>query len=180
MPKRGSAGAPSRQSRGARRLGGVQAVTSGPIARQREEQKNRALAATLPGFFVAVCVFHPEIIPADIMFDIAEAESKTPFPLMAEALIIHLIYEVVREAGLRMPVAIGHAVSIVGALVIGDTAVTAGLIGAPMLIVVALTAVCSSVGVRLHETVSLIRFALIPARSRFTAYRWSVFFANDF
>ena len=119
------------------------------------------IAATLPGFFVAVCVFHPEIIPADIMFDIAEAESKTPFPLMAEALIIHLIYEVVREAGLRMPVAIGHAVSIVGALVIGDTAVTAGLIGAPMLIVVALTAVCSSVGVRLHETVSLIRFALI-------------------
>ena len=118
-------------------------------------------AAALPGFFVAVCVFHPEIIPADIMFDIARAESKTPFPLMAEALIIHLIYEVVREAGLRMPVAIGHAVSIVGALVIGDTAVTAGLIGAPMLIVVALTAVCSSVAVRLHETVSLIRFALI-------------------
>ena len=119
------------------------------------------VAAALPGFFVAVCVFHPEIIPADIMFDIAKAESKTPFPLMAEALIIHLIYEVVREAGLRMPVAIGHAVSIVGALVIGDTAVTAGLIGAPMLIVVALTAVCSSVAVRLHETVSLIRFALI-------------------
>ena len=119
------------------------------------------VAAALPGFFVAVCVFHPEIIPADIMFDIAKAESKTPFPLMAEALIIHLIYEVVREAGLRMPVAVGHAVSIVGALVIGDTAVTAGLIGAPMLIVVALTAVCSSVAVRLHETVSLIRFALI-------------------
>ena len=119
------------------------------------------IAATLPGFFVAVCVFHPEIIPADIMFDIAEAESKTPFPLMAEALIIHLIYEAVREAGLRMPVAVGHAVSIVGALVIGDTAVTAGLIGAPMLIVVALTAVCSSVAVRLHETVSLLRFAFI-------------------
>ena len=119
------------------------------------------VAAALPGFFVAVCVFHPEIIPADIMFDIAEAESKTPFPLMAEALLIHLIYEAVREAGLRMPVAVGHAVSIVGALVIGDTAVTAGLIGAPMLIVVALTAVCSSVAVRLHETVSLIRFAMI-------------------
>ena len=119
------------------------------------------VAALLPGVFVAVCLFHPEIIPADIMFDIAEAESKTPFPLMTEALIIHLIYEAVREAGLRMPVAVGHAVSIVGALVIGDTAVTAGLIGAPMLIVVALTAVCSSVAVRLHETVSLMRFAFI-------------------
>ncbi len=119
------------------------------------------VAAMLPGVFVAVCVFHPEIIPADIMLDIAKAESKTPFPLMAEALIIHLIYEAVREAGLRMPVAVGHAVSIVGALVIGDTAVTAGLIGAPMLIVVALTAVCSSVAVRLYETVSLMRFAFI-------------------
>lgn len=121
------------------------------------------IATALPGCFVAVCLFHPEIIPADIMFDIAEAESKTPFPLMTEALVIHLIYEAVREAGLRMPVAVGHAVSIVGALVIGETAVRAGLIGAPMLIVVALTAVCSSVAVRLHEPVSLIRFAMILA-----------------
>lgn len=119
------------------------------------------LATTLPGFFVAICIFHPEIIPADILLDIALSEGKTPFPLMLEALIIHLIYEIVREAGLRMPKSIGHAVSIVGALVIGDAAVTAGLIAAPMLIVVALTAITSSVISRLHEPVAILRFSFI-------------------
>lgn len=118
-------------------------------------------AAVLPGLFVALCLFHPEVMPSDIMYDIASAESKTPFPVAAEAIIIHLIYEIVREAGLRMPVAIGHAVSIVGALVIGDAAVTAGLIAAPMLIVVALTAISSSVVSRLHETVAVMRFVFI-------------------
>ena len=119
------------------------------------------IAVMLPGVFVAVCLFHPEMIPADIMYDIASAESRTPFPLTVEALVIHLIYEIVREAGLRMPVAIGHAVSIVGALVIGDTAVTAGLIAAPMLIVVALTAVSSSAVSKLHESIAVMRFAFI-------------------
>lgn len=119
------------------------------------------IASTLPGAFVAICLFHPEIMPADIMYGIAAATSKTPFPIMVEALTIHFIYEIVREAGLRMPRSVGHAVSIVGALVIGDAAVTAGLIAAPMLIVVALTAISSSVIVKLHEPVAILRFGFI-------------------
>ncbi len=119
------------------------------------------IAAILPGAFVAICLFHPEIMPADIMYGISAATGKTPFPIMIEALIIHFIYEIVREAGLRMPRSVGHAVSIVGALVIGDAAVTAGLIAAPMLIVVALTAISSSVIVKLHEPVAILRFGFI-------------------
>ena len=119
------------------------------------------IAATLPGSFVAISLFHPEIIPSDIMFGIAAATGKTPFPIMVEALTIHFIYEIVREAGLRMPRSVGHAVSIVGALVIGDAAVTAGLIAAPMLIVVALTAISSSVISKLHEPVAILRFGFI-------------------
>ncbi len=119
------------------------------------------IASVLPGAFVAISVFHPEIMPSDIMYGISAATSKTPFPIMIEALTIHFIYEIVREAGLRMPRSVGHAVSIVGALVIGDAAVTAGLIAAPMLIVVALTAISSSVIVKLHEPVSIIRFGFI-------------------
>lgn len=119
------------------------------------------IAAVLPGAFVAICLFHPEIMPADIMYGISAATGKTPFPIMVEALIIHFIYEIVREAGLRMPRAVGHAVSIVGALVIGDAAVSAGLIAAPMLIVVALTAISSSVTVKLHEPVAIMRFGFI-------------------
>lgn len=119
------------------------------------------IASSLPGAFVAVCLFHPEIMPQDIMYGISAATGKTPFPIMIEALIIHFIYEIVREAGLRMPRSVGHAVSIVGALVIGDAAVTAGLIAAPMLIVVALTAISSSVITRLHEPVAILRFGFI-------------------
>lgn len=120
-------------------------------------------AVTLPGFFVAICLFHPEILPSTVMYDIAAEEAQTPFPIMTEAITIHIIYEIVREAGLRMPRAIGHAVSIVGALVIGDAAVTAGLIAAPMLIIVALTTICSSVVSRLHEPVAIMRFLFIIA-----------------
>ena len=119
------------------------------------------VSAALPGMFVATCNFHPEVLPPNIMLDIAAAETKTPFSLMFEALAIHLIYEIVREASLRMPVAVGSAVSIVGALVVGDAAVTAGLIAAPMLMVVALTAISSAVVSKLHESVALIRFGMI-------------------
>lgn len=80
---------------------------------------------------------------------------------MVEAIIIHLIYEIMREAGLRLPRPVGHAVSIVGALVIGDAAVTAGIIGAPMVMVVALTAISSFVVPSLYEPVVVLRFAFI-------------------
>ncbi|MGI5856920.1 MAG: spore germination protein [Candidatus Merdivicinus sp.] len=115
----------------------------------------------LPGAYVAVATFHPAVLPHALLFNIASAEETTPFPLMVEAIIIHLIYEIMREAGLRLPRPVGHAVSIVGALVIGDAAVTAGIIGAPMVMVVALTAISSFVVPSLYEPVVVLRFAFI-------------------
>ena len=115
----------------------------------------------LPGLYVAVCTFHQELIPETMIFGITGQESRTPLPVMLEALLIHLIYEIVREAGLRMPKSVGHAISIVGALVIGESAVTAGILSAPMLIVVGLTAVSSFVVSSLYEPVAILRFAFI-------------------
>lgn len=115
----------------------------------------------LPGSFVAIGLFHQEMIPDDMLYNIVLMESNTLFTLTAEALIIHFIYETVREAGLRMPQSIGHAVSIVGALVIGDAAVTAGLIGAPMLIIVAMTAICSLVTSELYQPIAILRIVFI-------------------
>ena len=119
------------------------------------------LSAFLPGLYVAICTFHQEIIPETMVFGITGQESRTPLPVMFEALFIHIIYEIVREAGLRMPKSVGHAISIVGALVIGDSAVTAGIISAPMLIIVGLTAVSSFVVSTLYEPVAIMRFAFI-------------------
>lgn len=115
----------------------------------------------LPGLYVAICTFHQEIIPETMIFGITGQESRTPLPIMIEALFIHLVYEIVREAGLRMPKTVGHAISIVGALVIGESAVTAGIVSAPMIIVVGLTAVSSFVVSTLYEPVAVLRFAFI-------------------
>ena len=120
-----------------------------------------ALSILLPGLYVAVGSFHPELLPATILTSLVVSEETTPFPLMFEALAVFFIYEIVREAGLRMPQAVGHAVSIVGALVIGDAAVSAGIIGAPMVIVVAVTAISSFVVPSLYEPVTVLRFAFI-------------------
>lgn len=119
------------------------------------------LAVFLPGTYVAVGTFHQEIFPSEVIADIVSSLQNTPFPLVVESLVIHFIYEIVREAGLRMPKSVGHTVSIVGALVIGDAAVTAGLISAPMLIIVAITAICSAVIPSLHEPSAILRFVFI-------------------
>lgn len=115
----------------------------------------------LPALYVGICTYHPELLPHALLFNIAAAEETTPFPLMTEALLMHLFYEIMREAGLRLPRSIGHAISIVGALVIGDAAVTAGLIGAPMLLVVGLTAISAFVVPSLYEAVTILRFIFI-------------------
>ena len=119
------------------------------------------LAVFLPGIYVAVGTFHQEIFPSEVIADVVSSLQNTPFPLIVESLVIHFIYEIVREAGLRMPKSVGHTVSIVGALVIGDAAVTAGLISAPMLIIVAITAICSAVIPTLHEPSAILRFLFI-------------------
>ena len=115
----------------------------------------------LPGVFVAIGLFHQELLPEKMLYNVVVMESNTLFTLTVEALIIHFIYEIVREAGLRVPKSIGHAVSIVGALVIGDAAVTAGLIDAPMLIVVAMTAITSLVETDLYHAIAVLRILFI-------------------
>lgn len=119
------------------------------------------MSILLPGMYVAIGTFHPELFPDSLLFNIVSAQETTPFPLVLEALVIHFMYEIMREAGLRLPRPVGHAVSIVGALVIGDASVTAGLVGSPMVLVVALTAISSFVVPSLHEAISVLRFAFI-------------------
>ena len=119
------------------------------------------LAMYLPGFYVAASTFHPEMIPEPLLLKIAQSELNTPFSVMVEAIVIHIIYEIMREAGLRAPKSLGHAVSIVGALVIGDAAVNSGLVGAPTLMVIAVTAISSYLVPSLYEPVALCRLVFI-------------------
>ncbi len=115
----------------------------------------------LPGGYVAVTTFHPELLPRQLLFSIASAEQTIPFSIMTEALFIYLVFEIMREAGIRLPNAVGHTIGIVGALVIGDAAINAGLVGAPIVMVVAITAICAFSVPKLYEAIMILRFAFI-------------------
>ncbi|MBR6408246.1 MAG: spore germination protein [Clostridia bacterium] len=121
------------------------------------------LTIFLPGLYVAVGTFHTEMLSDTLFYNVLKAEATTPLTLMSEAVIIHLVFEIVKEAGLRLPQPIGQAVSIVGGLVLGDTAISSGLIGAPMVIVVALSAITGFVIPSLAQPVVLLRFIGIIA-----------------
>jgi hypothetical protein len=97
----------------------------------------------LPSIYVALTTYHPKLIPTTLLISIAAAREGVPFPALIEAVIMEFMFEGLREAGIRLPKAVGSAVSIVGALVIGQAAVQAGIVSAPMVIVVATTGIAS-------------------------------------
>ena len=101
------------------------------------------IALFFPSFYVAITTFHPQLIPTNLIISVAAAREGIPFPAVGEALIMEFMFEALREAGIRLPKPVGSAVSIVGALVIGQAAVQAGIISAPMVIVVAATGIAS-------------------------------------
>lgn len=102
-----------------------------------------AVSLLLPSLYVALMTFHQEMVPANLLLSIASSREAVPFPAIVEALLMEISFEALREAGVRMPKQMGSAVSIVGALVIGQAAVQAGLVSAPMVIIVAITGISS-------------------------------------
>ncbi|GAX91939.1 spore germination protein [Effusibacillus lacus] len=101
------------------------------------------MALLLPAFYIAVTNFHPEMIPTDLMLAIAAARERVPFPVVLEVLLMELSLELIREAGIRIPNVIGPTIGIVGALILGQAAVQAGIISPLLVIVVAVTALAA-------------------------------------
>lgn len=97
----------------------------------------------LPSLYVALITFHQEMVPTSLLISMAASREAVPFPALVEALLMEITFEALREAGVRLPKQIGAAISIVGALVIGQASVQAGLVSAPMVIVVAITGIAS-------------------------------------
>lgn len=124
----------------------------------------------LPGAYVAVASYNPEMLPSSLILNLAASEQTAPFSLMVECLFIHFMYEILREAGIRLPRPIGHAIGVVGGLVIGDITVSAGLVGAPMVLVVALSGLCSFVVPQNYEKIVVLRFLYIFAGGIFGLY----------
>ncbi|GAA3403653.1 spore germination protein [Paenibacillus hodogayensis] len=101
------------------------------------------VALLAPSAYVAILTFHQEMIPSSLLLSIAKSREEIPFPALVEAFIMETMFEALREAGVRLPKQVGAAVSIVGALVIGQAATSAGLVSSPMVMVVAITGIAS-------------------------------------
>jgi hypothetical protein len=116
-----------------------------------------------PSLYIALTTFHLEMIPTPLMLAFLSTKAGIPFPTFIEALIMEVAFEVLREASLRLPRVVGQSVSIVGALIIGETAVDAGIVSRPMVIVVAMTGIASFTIPQFSTAISLrmLRFPLM-------------------
>ncbi|MDF2835334.1 MAG: spore germination protein [Paenibacillus sp.] len=130
------------------------------------------IALMLPSLYIALTTFHPELIPTVLLLAIVDSREGIPFPAFIEALIMEASFELLREAGIRLPRTVGSAVSIVGALVIGQAAIMAKIASPIMVIVVALTGIASFAipHYDLAITLRLLRFPYMIAASMLGGY----------
>ncbi|MDF2959576.1 MAG: germination protein [Paenibacillus sp.] len=121
------------------------------------------ISFTLPGFYVALLTFHQEMIPTPLLIALTGQREGVPFGIAIEVFLMEITFEILREAGIRLPKTIGSAVSIVGGLVLGQAAVEAGLVAPGTVIAVSATAIASfcTPSFNIAITARLIRFALI-------------------
>lgn len=127
------------------------------------------LTLTIPSLYVALTTYHQEMIPTPLLISIAAQREGVPFPAVVEALFMEITFEILREAGVRMPRIIGPAISIVGALVLGQAVVEAGFVSAAMVIIVSITAISSFVFpyYSMSNAIRIIRFILMICAASF-------------
>ncbi len=119
------------------------------------------ISVMTPAIYVALTTFHQELIPTQLLFTMAAGLNGVPFPALLEAGLMVVAFDILREAGIRLPIAIGSAVSIVGALVIGQASVSAGLVGPFMVIIIATTAITNFVVSGLNESITILRYVFL-------------------
>lgn len=101
------------------------------------------LTVLLPGLYIAITNFHQELIPSELLFAIVASRNSVPFPIIFELMIMEISFELIREAGIRVPTPLGATISLVGGLILGDAAVSAGIVSPISIIVVAITGISS-------------------------------------
>ncbi|MCR4435857.1 MAG: spore germination protein [Clostridiales bacterium] len=101
------------------------------------------LSLLLPGLYVAITNYHQEMIPTSLLFAIEASRERVPFPSVVEILIMEISFELIREAGIRIPGPIGPTLGIIGALILGQAAVAANIVSPILIIIVAVTGIGS-------------------------------------
>jgi spore germination protein KA len=130
------------------------------------------LAVITPSFYIAITTFQQELLPTTLLFNLASQREGVPFPAFLEGLLMEIVFEILREASVRMPKTVGQSISIVGTLVVGQAAVEAGLVTAAMVIVVSITAISNFVMPSFNMGISarILRFFLMALGATFGLY----------
>ncbi|WP_028782245.1 spore germination protein [Thalassobacillus devorans] len=130
------------------------------------------IAMFLPSLYIALVSYHPEMLPTHLVFSIAASREGVPFPSVVEALAMAITFELLHEAGVRLPKLIGSTIGIVGGLVIGEAAVSAGVVSPIMVIITALTAIASFTTPQYSVALAFrtIRFVFMIAAAVFGLY----------
>ena len=129
-----------------------------------------AAAVCVPAVFIALTTFHIELMPTHFAVSVAKLRMGVPISSVGECLLLVVVFEVLKEAGVRMSQSLGHALSIVGGLVVGQAAVEAKIISAPMLIAVAFSGICGLMVPRLKTSVLYIRISSVAVCALFGLY----------
>ena len=119
------------------------------------------LAVSIPAIFIAISSFHRELLPTALAVSVSSLRGGVPFAPLTECLIMIFVFEILKETGVRMPQSLGHALSIVGGLVVGQAAVEARIISTPMLIVIALSGIAGLMIPRLRGAVFYLRILYV-------------------
>lgn len=132
------------------------------------------LAISVPAVYLGLIIYHPYLLPTSFAVTVSAARGGIPFPSYVECFLLTVIFEILRETGIRMQQSVGHALSIVGGLVVGQAAVEAKIVSAPMLIVVALSGICGLMIPRLKGVIVYSRFGLIVMATLFGLYGYFI------
>ena len=125
------------------------------------------LSVTLPAFYLVTVAFNQEVYPTTLLINLVRERTGAPLPAVIELIVMLILFEILKETGIRIPTGIGQALSIVGAIVVGQAAVAAKLVAAPMLIVVALTAISGFLVPKMNASIIYGRTLLILLSSTF-------------
>jgi spore germination protein KA len=122
------------------------------------------LSTSVPAIYISLSTFHQEMMPTPLAISISAAREGVPLPTVVEAVLMLIVFAILREAGIRLPKPIGQAISIVGAIVLGESAVTAKLVSAPIVVVVAISGISGFLVPKIIGPSVLLRFIfLIPS-----------------
>ncbi len=134
------------------------------------------ISILLPAVYTAIVMYHPELLNSTLLMLLVDSEKEAPLSILSEALFVLLMYEIIREAGVRLPKPSGGAVSIISGLIIGDSAVSSGLVSTPLLTMTALAVLGGLAIPELNPQITILRFSFLLAGGAFGLFGISMLF----